>query len=73
MKNFPADLTREADHDQTGSWQQAGHPNRYLPAHVHSIYSQHRRRINKEEKAKVVAALWRTKFIQFLAELANLH
>ena len=27
----------------------------------------HRRRINTEEKAKVVAAVWGTEFIQFLA------
>ena len=30
----------------------------------------HRRRINTEEKAKVVAAVWGTEFIQFLAALA---
>ena len=33
----------------------------------------HRRRINTEEKAKVVAAVWRTEFIQFLAALVILH
>ena len=33
----------------------------------------HRRRINTEEKAKVVAAAWRTELIQFLAALAILH
>ena len=33
----------------------------------------HRRRINTEEKAKVVAAVWGTKFIKFLAALAVLH
>ena len=33
----------------------------------------HRRRIKTEEKAKVVAAVWRTQFIQFLAALAILH
>ena len=32
----------------------------------------HRRRINKEERAKVVAAVWGTEFIQFLAVLAIL-
>ena len=30
----------------------------------------HRRSINTEEKAKVVAAVWRTEFIPFLATLA---
>ena len=29
----------------------------------------HRRRINTEEKAQVVAAVWETEFIQFLAML----
>ena len=33
----------------------------------------HKRRINTEEKAKVVAAAWGTELIQFLAALANLH
>ena len=33
----------------------------------------HRRRINTEEKAKVVAAAWVTELIQFLAKLAILH
>ena len=32
-----------------------------------------RRMINTEEKAKVVAAVWGTEFIQFHAELAVLH
>ena len=32
----------------------------------------HRRRIRTEEKAKVVAAVWRKEFIQFLAALAVL-
>ena len=34
---------------------------------------EHRRRIYTEEKAKVVAAVWGTEFIQFLAALAVLH
>ena len=34
---------------------------------------RHKRRINTEEKAKVVAAAWGTELIQFLAALANLH
>ena len=33
----------------------------------------HKRGINIEEKAKVVAAVWGTAFIQFLATLAVLH
>ena len=33
----------------------------------------HRKRIYAEEKAKVVAAVWVTEFIQFLAVLAILH
>ena len=33
----------------------------------------HRRRINSEEKAKVVAAAWRTEFIPILAAPAMLH
>ena len=32
---------------------------------------RHRRRIKKEEKAKVVAAIWWTEMIQFLAALQN--
>ena len=32
-----------------------------------------RRRVNTEEKAKVVAAVWGTEFIQFLSALAVLH
>ena len=36
-----------------------------------SIISCHRRRINTEEKANVVAAAWGTEFIQFLAALAR--
>ena len=32
---------------------------------------RHRRRINTEEKAKVVAAVWGTEFIKFLAALAD--
>ena len=33
----------------------------------------HRRRIQTEEKKKVVAAAWGAEFIQFLAALAILH
>ena len=33
----------------------------------------HTRRINTEEKAKVVAAVWGEEFIQFLAALNVLH
>ena len=35
--------------------------------------SGHSRRINTEEKAKVVVAVWRAEFIQILAALAILH
>ena len=41
------------------------------PAIIQS--ENHRRRINTEEKAKVVAAVWGTELIQFLAALAILH
>ena len=34
---------------------------------------QHRRRINTEQQARVVAAVWGTELIQFLATLAILH
>ena len=34
------------------------------------MLSGHRRRINTEEKAKVVAALWGAEFVQFLSALA---
>ena len=37
------------------------------------IQDNHRRRIKTEAKAKVVAAVWGTTFIQFLAALAVLH
>ena len=33
------------------------------------VVRQHRRRINTEEKAKVVAAVWGTEMIKFLAAL----
>ena len=36
-------------------------------------WHHHRRRIHTEEKAKVVAAVWGTGFIQFIAVLAALH
>ena len=32
-----------------------------------------RRRVKTEEKAKIVAAIWGTEFIQFLAAVAVLH
>ena len=34
---------------------------------------RHRRRINTEEKEKVVPAAWGMELIQFLSALANLH
>ena len=37
------------------------------------VTHRHRRRINTEEKAKVVAAVCGTEFIKFLAALAILH
>ena len=37
------------------------------------VVSVHRRRINSEEKAKVVVALWEAECIQFLAAPAILH
>ena len=37
------------------------------------LESAHRRRITTEEKAKVVAAVWGTELIRFLAMLAILH
>ena len=36
-------------------------------------YGVHRRRINKEERPKVVPAVWGSEFIKFLAALAILH
>ena len=35
--------------------------------------SHYRRRVNTEEKVKVVAAVWGTELIKFLATLAILH
>ena len=40
---------------------------------VEFVLQYHRRRINTEEKATVVAAVWGTECIQFLAALAILH
>ena len=37
------------------------------------ITNVHKRRINAEEKAKVVTAVWGTESIQFLAAKAILH
>ena len=34
---------------------------------------QNRRRLNTEEKAQVIAAVWGTEFTQFLVALAILH
>ena len=41
---------------------------RHLPV-MHIVHANHRRRIKTEEKAKVVAAVWGTELIQFLATL----
>ena len=38
-----------------------------------NLSANHRRRIYTENKAKVVAAVWGTEFIEFLATLAILH
>ena len=43
-----------------------------MPARVERELLSHRRRIYTEEKAKVVAAVWGTEFIDFLAALALL-
>ena len=56
------------------------HPHKYRKPTQHSVHCikcylrscQHRRRINTEENAKVVAAVWGTEFIKFLAALAVL-
>ena len=37
------------------------------------LYFEHRRRIQTEETAKAVSAVWGTEVIQFLAELAIFH
>ena len=37
------------------------------------MYKSQRRKINTEEKAKVVAAVWETELIQFLAALGIFH
>ena len=42
--------------------------------HIQVLHAPiHRRRVQTEEKAKVVAAVWRTELIQFLAALAIVH
>ena len=46
-------------------------PSGVLQQYKHSL--KHRRRKYTEEKAKVVAAVWGTEIIQFLALLAILH
>ena len=40
---------------------------------IHNKTSNHRRRIKTEAKAKVVAAVWGTEIIQFVAALAILY
>ena len=42
-------------------------------AHANMLCSHHRRRINTDEKAKMVAAVRKTEFMQFLAAPAILH
>ena len=49
---------------------------RFLTSDIKSITAEggiHIRRVKTEEKAKVVAAVWGTEFIQFLAALAVFH
>ena len=41
--------------------------------HWWNVDASHKRRINTEEKAKVVAAVWGTELLQFLAVIAILH
>ena len=36
---------------------------------MYILYKGHQRRINTKEKAKVVASVWGTEYIQFLAAL----
>ena len=48
-------------------------PGKYRCIRTSRKHLQHRRGIKAEEKAKVVAAVWDTNFIQFLAALAVLH
>ena len=46
----------------------------HLPwGHLQGGGRYHRRRINTEENAKVVAAFWGTDFVQFFTALAVLH
>ena len=47
--------------------------NRYCSAWQCKEIVYHRRRIKTEEKAKVVAAVWRTELFQFVAALDILH
>ena len=48
------------------------HPGSYQ-GRIHIKTSNHRRRIKTEAKAKVVAAVWGTEIIQFVAALAILY
>ena len=40
---------------------------------MNSVGCKHGRSLKTEEKAKVVAAVWGTEFIKFLAALAVMH
>ena len=40
---------------------------------LHMLYGYHRRRNSTEDKAKVVAAVWGTELIKFLAVIAILN
>ena len=45
---------------------------KFTPTHT-ALGEDHRRRIYTVDKAKVIAAVWGTKFIEFLAALAIFH
>ena len=66
-----AELPRESLLTEAGVAQHPVHTSRVLPTLV--ILHNTGRRVNTEEKAKVVAAVWVAECIQFLAALAILH
>ena len=65
----PVDITRK----QRYIYCISGFLNIYLSGRENRHTVQHRRRIKTEEKAKIIAAVWGTEWIQFLAALAILH
>ena len=66
--------------EQAGEGDLHGEPGHHLahPPRIHpkqqvtSVLRSHKRRMETEDKAKVVASAWGAKFIQFLAGLAVL-